>query len=33
VFDGGKPFTPASTTAETEDEEGLNYFSKLAATA
>jgi hypothetical protein len=32
-FDGGKPFTPASTTAETEDEEGLNYFSKLAATA
>jgi len=32
-FDGGKPFTPTSTTAETEDEEGLNYFSKLAATA
>ena len=32
-FDGGKPFIPASTTAETEDEEGLNYFSKLAATA
>ena len=32
-FDGGKPFTSASTTAETEDEEGLNYFSKLAATA
>ena len=39
-FDGGKPFTPTEDTqsfvpptAETEDEEGLNYFSKLAATA
>ena len=30
-FDGGKPYVPP--TAETEDEEGLNYFSKLAATA
>ena len=39
-FDGGKPFTSTEATqsyvpptAETEDEEGLNYFSKLAATA
>ena len=39
-FDGGKPFTPTEAaqpyvppTAENEDEEGLNYFSKLAATA
>ena len=39
-FDGGKPFTSREATqsyvpptAETEDEEGLNYFSKLAATA
>ena len=38
-FDGGKPMTTEQAavsppvTAETEDEEGLNYFSKLAATA
>ena len=39
-FDGCKPFTSREATqsyvpptAETEDEEGLNYFSKLAATA
>ena len=39
-FDGGKPFTSTEATqpyvpptAENEDEEGLNYFSKLAATA
>jgi hypothetical protein len=39
-FDGGKPFIPTEATqsyvpptAETEDAEGLNYFSKLAATA
>ena len=38
-FDGGKPMTTEQAavsppvTAETEHEEGLNYFSKLAATA